>query len=113
MSRSLSQISSAAPSVQPTGKHAHPSERLLLVRGEEVVRPGDGSAERLLARIGIAVARQDVETPTEPLEELLGREGGQCGLRPVQAPAAGCRAARRTVAPLRSRKVGFTARARA
>ncbi len=43
------------------------------------MRPGDGSPERLLARIGIAVARQDVETPTEPLEELLGREEASAG----------------------------------
>ena len=45
-------------------------EQPLLVGAEQVVGPLDRRAERSLARVGVAAARQQVETLREPFEDL-------------------------------------------
>ncbi len=71
-----------------------PGEELLLLASEQVERPLDGRAQRLLARVGVAVAPEQVEALGEPFEQLLRREeprtsGGKldCEWEPVQTPA--------------------------
>ena len=56
------------------GEDGEASEELLLFFGEEVVRPLDRRAQGLLARIGVALALEQVETLREPLEQLLRAE---------------------------------------
>ena len=58
------------------GEDREPGEELALVVAEQVVRPGDRRPERLLARVGVAAALEQVEAVPEPLEDLLGREDG-------------------------------------
>ena len=40
------------------------------MRGKQVVRPRDRRAQRLLARVGVATAGEEVEPLREPLEDL-------------------------------------------
>ena len=49
-------------------------EELLLLLGKQVEAPLDGGPKRLLARIGVAAAFEQVETLGEALEDLGGRE---------------------------------------
>src|SRR5207302_1475223 len=51
-----------------------PREQLLLVGGEEVMRPLDRRAKRVLARFRIAAAFQEIETLGEPVQDLLRGE---------------------------------------
>ena len=51
-----------------------PLEELLLVVGEEVVRPLDRRAKRVLARFRIAAALQEIEALSEPVQDLRRRE---------------------------------------
>ena len=71
----MSHTRSAASSVQPPTKTPSRSERLALVRAEEVVAPADRRRERLLARRRVARAgREQVRLALEPVEDLRWRE---------------------------------------
>ena len=72
-------------------------EEPLLVRPEEIVRPGDRRLERRVTRIRITDAAQEVEPPADSLEQVLGRQ--ELGARrrkldgqrqPVEALAERC-----------------------
>jgi hypothetical protein len=58
------------------------------------VAPGDRGAQRGLTRLGVPAAPEQVESPADPLDDLLGRQcfragGGQLdGQRHVVEPAA-------------------------
>src|SRR4051794_17190784 len=56
------------------GEDAERGEEPLLVGRQEVVAPGDRRAERLLARVGVAAAAEEVETLRQPLQDLSRRE---------------------------------------
>ena len=101
------------------GEDGEPAEEPSLVVGEEVVRPGDRRPQRLLPRVRVAEASQQVEALAEPLEDLRRRErprtrGGELDRerQVVEAPAelgdlgASARAGtgRRTGAPPRARE---------
>ena len=101
------------------GEHGEPAKEPSLVVGEEVVRPGDRRPQRLLPRVRVAEACQQVEALAEPLEDLRRRErprtrGGELDRerQVVEAPAelgdlgASARAAtgRRTGSPPRARR---------
>ena len=70
------------------------SEQLLFLLAEQVVRPLDRCAQRLLPRVLVAAALQQVEAVRQPFEDLRGREharpGGRQldGQRHVVEPAA-------------------------
>jgi hypothetical protein len=65
----LGRFERAAP-----GEGRESREQLLLLPCEEVVRPGDRRAERLLAGVGVAAASEQVEALRQPLEDLRRRE---------------------------------------
>ncbi len=65
---------SAASSVQPPAKTASRAKSRCSSGLQEVVRPLDRRAQRLLSRLGVAAASEQVEPTAEPLEELLARE---------------------------------------
>ena len=94
------------------GEDGERAEEPLLRRREQVVRPLDRRAQRLLARIGVPAALEQVEPLREPLEELLGREDDRAGSRQLERE-------RQVVEPAQSSaigsrlEVGSTARARA
>ena len=77
------------------GKDRQPAEEDLLLRGEQIVAPGDGIAHRLLAcRQGAGAARQERQALLQPLQQGLRREdfdprGGQLdGQRQPVEPGA-------------------------
>ena len=55
-----------------TREDGEASEELLLALAQKVVRPLDRPSQGLLARIGVALALEQVEPLREPLEQLLG-----------------------------------------
>ena len=59
-------------------------EQPLLVGLEQFVAPLDGGAQRLLARIGVPPALEQVEPPRQPLEDLLGRQHARARRRQLQ-----------------------------
>ena len=61
------------------GEHGERAEKTLLLRLEQVVRPLDRRAQRLLTRIGVSAPLEQVETLGEPLHELLRREHDGAG----------------------------------
>src|SRR6266516_3199627 len=69
-------------------------EEPLLVRREQVVRPGDRRPQRLLARVGVAAGPEQVQSLRDPLEDLSGCEHADPGggelerQRQVVEPAA-------------------------
>ena len=73
MSRSASQTVSAASRVQPPAKTVSLCEELLLLVAEELVAPFDRRPQRLLARLGVAAALEQIEPLRETLEDLLRR----------------------------------------
>ena len=95
MSRSASATSSAASSVQPPAKTARRAKSCCSRRSEQVVAPLDRRPQRLLARVGVAAALEQVEPPREALEDLRRREHASPARRRARPPAAGCRAAGR------------------
>ena len=74
MSRSAPATSSAASSVQPPAKTESARKRRCSSSGREVVAPRDRRPERLLSRLGVPTASQQVESLGEALEDLCGRE---------------------------------------
>ena len=108
-SRSASRPSSAASSVQPPRKTRERGEQPLLLGVEQVVRPLDRRAQRLLARLGVAAARRRSSRLAEALEQLLASRGATCARRRARARAAGRRGARR--ARRRARRARSPARA--
>ena len=79
VSRSAPATSSAASSVQPPAKTESARKRRCSSSGREVVAPRDRRPERLLPRIGVAAALQQVEALGEPLQDLRGRECPRAG----------------------------------
>ena len=65
--------------MQPPAEDGEAAEEALLVLCEEVVRPLDRRPEGLLARIGVALALEQVEALGELREQLLGAEEGGAG----------------------------------
>jgi len=61
------------------GEDGQATEEAPLVLREQAVRPLDGGSQRLLARIGVAVALEQVEALRELLEELVGTEDRGAG----------------------------------
>jgi hypothetical protein len=57
----------------------HPGVEPLLVRREQVVRPGDRRPQRLLARVGVATCAEQVQPLRDPLEDLRGCEHADAG----------------------------------
>ena len=74
VSGSASQTASADSYVQPPAKTERARKSALLGLVEQVVRPLDRGAQRLLARIGVAAGLEEVEPLREALEQLLRRE---------------------------------------
>src|SRR5688572_7099427 len=52
-------------------EHGQPGERASLRVIEQVVAPGERGAERLLARVGVAAAGEQVEPRSQALGQLL------------------------------------------
>ena len=78
-SRSASQTRSAASIVQPPRKTESAASSFSLLGLEQLVRPLDRGAERLLAHLRVAAATQEVETVAEAFEQLLGRQERRAG----------------------------------
>ena len=70
MSRSASATSSAASSVQPPAKTESARKTRCSSSDEEVVAPGDGRPECLLAGVGVSAAFQQIEAIGEAIENL-------------------------------------------
>jgi hypothetical protein len=81
------------------GEHREASEQPLLVRIEQVVRPRNRRAERLLARVGVAASPKEVQPLGEAVEDLLRREDLRPGSRELERE----RHAVETAAELRDR----------
>ena len=88
------QTSSAASSHEAAAEDRHAFEQTPLLLIEEVVAPFDRRAQRLLPGINPAAGLQQVEPLGEPVEKLIGREGGDAsggelkGKRKVVEPRA-------------------------
>ena len=78
--------------------------------GEEVVAPLDRRPQRLLARIGVAAALEQVEPLREPLEDLRSARAPSCGRRRARPRAAGSRDERRARRSRRSARAGSARR---
>jgi hypothetical protein len=52
------------------GEHGQAGEESLLLFGQELVAPGDGRPQRLLACLGVAAAPEQIEPLGEPLQDL-------------------------------------------
>ena len=70
MSRSASATSRRGLERAAAGEDGQAGEETLLLFREEVVRPFGRRPERLLAGVGVAAALQEIETPSETLEDL-------------------------------------------
>ncbi len=79
VSRSASQTASTASSVAPPANTGEAVAELALLGREEVVRPLDRGAQRLLARVGVAGRPEQIEAAAEALEDLVGPEHGGAG----------------------------------
>ena len=88
------------------GEHRQRPEQPLLVLGEEVVRPLDRRAQRLLARVGVAAALQQVEPLARAAPGSARVTSAFVARRRARRPAAGCRAARTARGSRRSARSG-------
>ena len=79
-----SATSSAASSVQPPVNTASRANSASLRVVEQVVAPGERGAERLLARVGVAAAGEQVEPRAQALEQLLGRKHAHTSRRQLE-----------------------------
>ncbi len=59
------------------GEDRQAAEQTLLLGSEQVVRPLDRRAQRLLAGVAVASSLEQVEALREAFEQLLGREDGR------------------------------------
>ena len=83
---STPQTASAASRVQPPTKTRQPTEQGLLARLEQVVAPGDGVAQRLLAGRQVARATgQQRQALLQPREHRLRRQDSHAGRRQLDA----------------------------
>ena len=81
-SPSASQTASAASSVQPPDEDRQAAEQAPLVLVQQVVAPGDGVAQRLLAGREIArAAGQQRQPALQPAQHRLGRQQPDAGRR--------------------------------
>ena len=89
------------------GEDRETAEQAPLVVGEQLVRPVERGAERLLARARVAAAAQQVEAPAEPLEDLRrarARSSARRRARPRAAARRGAGTARRSRPTARGRE---------
>ena len=89
---------SAASRVQPPRKTDKPGEETLLVRRQQVMAPLDRGSQRLLARIGIPPALEQVETLRTGARGSGPASGPLARRRPARSRAAGCRGPRHRLA---------------
>ena len=91
------------------GEDGEPREEPPLLGGEEFVAPLDRRPERLLARVSVAAALQEIEAAGEAFEDLGAGSAPSCVLRRARPRAGGCRGGRTA---RRSRRSARAARGR-
>ena len=62
-----------------TGEDGQRAEDSLLLCGQQVIAPGDGRAQSLLAGVGVSAASQQVEAVGEAVKDLCWRERLRAG----------------------------------